>query len=223
MVMATLMISTDGTSQQCTAEHLRSARNPCCRDYWSEGNNGIGISGVTWDVNLMSLDIFGTKNSASSADMEAIYAVDSGADVINMSLGATYNLSMSEYIDTNSGTHNGYLNALHYAVNNGTTVVIAAGNEQTNFDQGWISTPAYFSELIDGVISVAAIANSGQRSSYSNYGSEVTIGAPGVTSTSLEISKMEYLQPSHIGITLWIRTRHEHGSPSGFWNRRIDA
>ena len=147
----------------------------------AEGNNGIGVSGVTWDVNLMSLDVFGRESTASSTNIwQAIYyAVDHGADIINMSLGATYNLSTSEYIEENLEIHNRYLDALNYAVDNGTTVVIAAGNEQTNFDQGWISTPAYFSELIDGVISVAAIANSGQRASYSNYGSEVTIGAPG--------------------------------------------
>lgn len=147
----------------------------------AEGNNNTGVTGVTWDVNLMSLDVFnGPYAGSNDAIIASIYyAVDYGADVINMSLGADYNLSISEYIQQYPEDHDAYFEALTYAVANGTSVVIATGNSDLNFDDNWISSPAYFSELIPGVISVAAVANSGQITAYSNYGSKVTIGAPG--------------------------------------------
>ena len=147
----------------------------------AEGNNNIGVTGVTWDVNLMSLDVFGGNKGASTSDiLNAIYyAVYYGADVINMSLGADFNLSMNEYIQQYPQVHDAYFEALTYAVDNGTSVVIAAGNDDRDFDGDWISRPAYFSELIPGVISVASVANNGQKAYYSNYGSDITIGAPG--------------------------------------------
>ena len=147
----------------------------------AEGNNGIGVAGVTWDVNLMSLDVFGNGAGASdSSILNAIYyAVDEGADVINMSLGSDLNMTIDGFMESNPESHNAYLDALNYAVNGGATVIIAAGNGDLSFDQEWISAPAYFSELIDGVVSVASIGNMGQRAAYSNYGSKVTIGAPG--------------------------------------------
>lgn len=147
----------------------------------AEGNNNTGVAGVTWDVNLMSLDVFGDASGGSDiAILYAIYyAVDHGADVINMSLGADYNLSINEYTQQYPEVHDAYFEALTYAVANGTSVVIAAGNADLNFDDNWISSPAYFSELIPGVISVAATANDGQKAIYTNYGSEVTIAAPG--------------------------------------------
>ena len=147
----------------------------------AEGNNNIGVTGVTWDVNLMSLDVFqGDLGGSNFAIISAIYyAVEYGADVINLSLGADYNLNIDEYIQEYPGDHSAWLEALTYAVDNGVSVVIAAGNEDLDFDGNWVSSPAYFSELIPGVISVASVANNGQRAYYSNYGSDITIGAPG--------------------------------------------
>ena len=146
----------------------------------AEGNNLIGVSGVTWDVQLMSLDVFGESGTDWSYLWEAIYyAVDNKANVINMSLGldvqGTYEgwAAENSYIDSNLKT------ALKYAIDNGTTVVIAAGNEELSFDQNWLSIPAVYSDLYDGVISVAAVTNTGDLSWYSNYGSQVTIAAPG--------------------------------------------
>ena len=159
----------------------------------AEGNNGIGVTGVTWDVNLMSLDVFGLNKGASDANIwEAIrYATDNGANVINMSLGSTYKGTVSEFIAAEPDTHNGYYDALTYAVNNGVTVVIAAGNDNLSFDKKWFTSPSYLSEFIPGVISVGAVANSGQRASYSNYGTKITIGAPGGDFKSSGVFKEE--------------------------------
>ena len=147
----------------------------------AEGNNGIGVAGVSWDVQLMPLDVFNGSKGASDADIvNAIYyAANNGADVINMSLGSTYyNANLSDFKRYEPYGYSLYYDALTYAVNQGITVVIAAGNDDLNNDTH-LSVPAAFSEAIDGVISVASLSNSGDLSWYTNYGSSVTIAAPG--------------------------------------------
>ena len=147
----------------------------------AEGNNGIGVAGVSWDVQLMPLDVFNGSKGASDADIvNAIYyAANNGADIINMSLGSTYyNANLSDFKRYEPYGFSLYYDALTYAVNQGITVVIAAGNDDLNNDTH-LSVPAAFSEAIDGVISVASLSNSGDLSWYTNYGSSVTIAAPG--------------------------------------------
>jgi subtilisin family serine protease/Ca2+-binding RTX toxin-like protein len=146
----------------------------------AKGNNGIGVTGVTWDTQIMSLTVFEAYKPGAGDILSAIYyAVDNGARIINMSLGLDYEGTIENYIAEFPDDHEAYLQALTYAVDNGTTIVIAAGNDNNSFDTNWISSPAYFSDLIPGVISVAASANNEQKAGYSNYGSLVTITAPG--------------------------------------------
>ena len=147
----------------------------------AKGNNSRGVTGVAWDVQLMSLDVFGGYDGASDSDIiEAIYyAVDNGAHVINMSLGYTHEYSTIDQwriVDPNG--YASYYEALKYAVDNDCTVVIAAGNEDLDTSIH-LSIPAAFSSVLDGVISTAAVTNSGDLSLYTNYGSSVTIAAPG--------------------------------------------
>ena len=147
----------------------------------AEGNNGMGATGVTWETQLMSLDVFNGSKTYRDVDLiDAIYyAADNGADVINMSLGLT--VPYATVSDWKSDAPKSYLahyKALAYAVKKGSTVIIAAGNEDADLDIH-LSIPAALSTLIDGVISVAAISNTGRLTDYTNYGSTVTIAAPG--------------------------------------------
>ncbi len=147
----------------------------------AEGNNSKGISGVTWDTNIISLDVFGASNSMKDRDIiSAIYyAANNGAEIINMSVGGLFPYdTLSEYRLSNPTEYAEYYEALKYATDKGATVVIAAGNQDADVGKR-LALPAAFSSEIDGVISVAAVANTGDISSYSNYGSLVTIAAPG--------------------------------------------
>ncbi|AII46197.1 hypothetical protein KR49_07000 [Synechococcus sp. KORDI-49] len=150
----------------------------------AEGNNSIGVTGVAWDVQLMPVKVFPDMDGAKSANQDVLdgikYAVDNGADVINLSLGA-YHLysSLEELKKDNPHYYNLWLNALTYASDNDVVVIAAAGNEEYDLDTTHISVPASFSSIIPGMISVAAIANNGDLAYYSNYGETVTIGAPG--------------------------------------------
>lgn len=88
-----------------------------------------------------------------------LYAVDSGARVINISLGAAADATMLR-------------EAVAYATSRGVTVVAAAGNEQA----AALAYPAGY----DKVISVAAVDAQGRQAYFSNSGDSLFISAPGV-------------------------------------------
>nr|WP_306298088.1 S8 family serine peptidase [Halobacterium hubeiense] len=86
------------------------------------------------------------------------WAVDQGADVVNLSLGG-------------GGYTNTMKNAVSYAADNGALVVAAAGND----GQGSVSYPAAYSECL----AVSALDPDETLASYSNYGSNIELAAPG--------------------------------------------
>jgi thermitase len=134
----------------------------------ANGNNLIGYAGVDWNCKLMILKALDNNNSGFfSWWAEAIYyAVDNGANVINMSLGAT------SYSNT-------LQNAVNYAINNNVTIVASMMNTNSNT----VNYPAGFSN----VIAVGATNPNDTRSSPffwssstgSNYGNHISVVAPG--------------------------------------------
>lgn len=118
------------------------------------------------NIQIMPVQVFGTSGGAPWSDIiKAInYAVDHGAQVINMSLGGYSN---SPFVQQ----------AIDRAVDKGIVVVASAGNDNTD-------RPAYPASM-NGVISVAAANEEGKKASFSNYGPTVDITAPGDTSRLL--------------------------------------
>jgi subtilisin family serine protease len=130
------------------------------------GDNGKGVSGVAWNVQLMPLKFIDAKgNGAASDTIECInYAIANGAHVINASFGSTNFLSAVQV-------------ALSSARAAGITVVAAAGNESVNND-ALPSYPAGYA--LDNIISVAATADDDSLEFYSNFGAtSVDVAAPG--------------------------------------------
>ncbi len=128
------------------------------------GNNGLGVAGVSWDAQIMALRVLDDEGSGSDADIaEAIdYAVDNGADIINMSLGGF-------------GGGVTLQNAVANAISNGVLVVAAAGNDGVSVND----TP-YYPVCYTGVVGVGSIQSDGEASSFTNYGSDcVDLYAPG--------------------------------------------
>ena len=112
-------------------------------------------------VKIMPVKVFGESGEAPSS-IVAIginYAVNNGADVINLSLGGP----ISGYIDK----------AVLRAHQEGVVVCAAAGNESTDVNK---ISPAHVSEII----TVSAINSSSQIAWFSNYGDKVDVCAPGV-------------------------------------------
>src|SRR3989338_4690955 len=50
-------------------------------------NNGLGITGINWDISIMPLRVLGQQGAGSTANVRRAirYAVENGADVINLS------------------------------------------------------------------------------------------------------------------------------------------
>lgn len=123
--------------------------------------NGLGVAGVAFGVTVMPvkvLDSAGTGTLQMVAD-GIYYAVDNGADVINLSLGAS----------TGAET---LRNAVAYAYAHGVTVVAASGNSGAASCDYPAAYDAY-------VIAVGATQYDEARAPYSNYGSSLDLVAPG--------------------------------------------
>lgn len=137
----------------------------------AKGNNGIGIATLNWNTKLMPLKVLSDNGPGYTSDVAAAiyYAVDNGADVINLSLGGN---------DPDSVL----LAATNYAYDNNVVVVAAAGNCGTGtgdtcaaYPVGMISYPARNAH----VISVGAVTSTGARASFSSYGDALDVVAPG--------------------------------------------
>ena len=123
-------------------------------------NNGKGIAGMAPRVRIMPVRVFsGYVGTYYDLIRGIIYAVDNGARIINLSLGATTYSRGEEW-------------AIRYALNRGVIVVAAAGNMGTNV--------RFYPAAHPGVIGVAALTEDGRPATFSNYGNMVDISAPGV-------------------------------------------
>ncbi|WP_439027202.1 S8 family serine peptidase [Haloarchaeobius sp. DT45] len=123
-------------------------------------DNGTGIAGMS-DSTLLSGRALSEQGSGSTADIaDAVqWAADQGADIINMSLGG-------------GGYTNTMKNAVSYAVDNGALPICAAGNDGASS----VSYPAAYNECV----AVSAVDENENLASFSNYGSEIDVAAPGV-------------------------------------------
>ena len=130
------------------------------------GANGVGITGVAWNVQLMSLKFLNENDSGSYSDaIQGIeYAIQMGADVINNSW---------------SGTGNSFAlrDAVQATEDAGVLFVSAAANQSNNLDELPEYPAAY---KYSNTLAVAATTRYDSLASYSNYSeSLVELAAPG--------------------------------------------
>lgn len=122
-------------------------------------NNNLGVAGIAPNTSIMPVKVLNVAGSGTWQQIaDGIYfAVDNGADVINLSLGGPASTTAE--------------NAVQYAYNNGVVVVAATGNDNSSV----IGYPAAYPE----VIAVGAVRYDKTRSYYSNYGTGMELMAPG--------------------------------------------
>lgn len=134
-------------------------------------NNGSGVAGVAYGAQVVPVRVLGRCGGTTADIADGIIWASGGsvsgtasnanpADVINMSLGGQGSCATTTQ------------QAINIARGNGSTVVIASGNsnsDSTNFNPGNCA----------GVVNVASTDREGGRAYYSNYGSNVDVAAPG--------------------------------------------
>ena len=123
-------------------------------------NNLIGVAGVAWANTIMPLVVTSSGCVAMYSDIASAinYAADHGARIINISVaGSTASSTLQ--------------NAVNYAWNKGAVVFAAAGNSSS-------SSPVYPAACTNAV-AVSATVSGDTLASFSNYGSWITLSAPG--------------------------------------------
>lgn len=132
----------------------------------ANNNNNKGIAGIASKVHLMNVKVADDTGQceASNVALGITWAVDNGANVINISLELTEkSAALSE--------------AVEYAWNKGALLIAAAGNNISNI-------PVYPAGY-GNVISVAALTTDDTLAPLSNYGDWIDVAAPGMNIYSL--------------------------------------
>ena len=135
--------------------------------------NGVGMAGVAHGAKVLPVRVLGRCGGYESDIADAIVWASGGhvdgvpdnttpAEVINLSLGG------AGVCDAQSPMQL----AINDAISRGTTVVVAAGNDNANAAN---FTPA----SCTGSITVGATRITGARASYSNFGARIDLAAPG--------------------------------------------
>jgi subtilisin len=113
--------------------------------------NNFGVTGIAYDAKIMPVKVLNDSGSGSSSSIAdgIYYAVDNGADVINLSLGSDFpNWNLRR--------------AIEYASNQGVVVVMAAGNDGDPAPD----YPARFAE--NWGIAVGAVDRNNNMADFSN-------------------------------------------------------
>ena len=135
------------------------------------GGQGLQMdAGVAPRCSLMAVRVLASMKSdgklvgagiVDNINVGIKWAVDQGADVINMSLGIKH---------TGGGLP--HADVIRYALAKDVAVVAASGNDGT--------AERYYPGALQGVIAVGAVDHSGQVASFTSYGANITVVAPGL-------------------------------------------
>ena len=129
-------------------------------------NNGIGGSGVAPNAKILPIHVLDTNGQGDARDVAngVRFAADSGAKVINLSLGgATESATLTQ--------------AITYATEKGALVIAAAGNGGPTSAPKW---PA----ALDLTIAVTAVDSANRAASFNQRGDYIDLAAPGVSIVS---------------------------------------
>lgn len=129
-------------------------------------DNGVGMAGAAPNTQILPLRVLDERGLGTYANVAQamVYAVDHGADIINVSLGGTADSQLLRH-------------AVEYAVSRGVMIIAAAGNS----GQAGALYPAAYSD----VVAVGAVDEALKPARFSNYGAAIDVWGPGSNILSL--------------------------------------
>ena len=148
-------------------------------------SNSNLIAGVTTRTTVFGVKVCTMFDTCSTLAIlnGIIYAVDHGADVINMSLGGAFLKS------ANPGFVSVINRVFNYAKQNGTLIVVAAGNSGADLDANpdvyftYCDSPHVICVSATGPTAAASLFGPFQNpdafAPYSNFGNAISVSAPG--------------------------------------------
>ncbi|WP_233254440.1 S8 family peptidase [Salipaludibacillus keqinensis] len=174
-------------------------------------DNSYGVIGVAPSIDLYAVKVLdrngGGSHSSIAKGIE--WSVTNNMDIVNMSLGGP----------TGSSTLS---QAANYANNQGLLLIAAAGNTGT----AGISYPARYSS----VMAVGAVDSNNNRASFSTYGNELEIMAPGVSVLStytsnryVELNGTSMASPHVAGVAALVKSEYPWASNAQIRQRLTDT
>ncbi|MCK4337906.1 MAG: S8 family serine peptidase, partial [Candidatus Aminicenantes bacterium] len=126
----------------------------------ADTDNGIGISGVTWNCKILPIKGIDAQGEGYASAMihAIIWATDQKVDIINMSVGA-------------DGPSRALKSALKYAFDHDIVIVSSSGNNHSD-----VAYPAAYDEYS---LAVSATNYKDEFLDMSNRGPEIDVAAPG--------------------------------------------
>ncbi|GAB3357328.1 S8 family serine peptidase [Modestobacter lapidis] len=190
----------------------------------AQADNGIGGAGMAPDAKVMPVRVCDDGGCASGDVARGVlWAVDRGADVINMSL------SGAGYSDVQAA-------AVQYALDKGISVVASAGNDGLN------GNPVMYPAALSGVIGVSATTQAGAPADWAVHGWQVdvsTVGDSILTSSPPDsyanATGTSFSGPAVAGAVALLRSGHpgiepaavqaalQAGAESSSWDRTYGA
>lgn len=181
--------------------------------------NSFGTQGVAPEAEIVAVKVLRATGSGSFSwiiqGIDYASSPEVKADIINMSLGALFNIK-PDAPRLNKGGWGGLFSALNRVVNlatqRGTLVISAAGNDATNLNGSWGQIPAQsgngMAVAAVGPIGWGITGDTGSQwdtpSSYTNYGqSVVNVSGPGGN---------DYLYGTDVGNQICSAPRYPSGS-----------
>jgi len=143
----------------------------------ARGDNALDIAGLNWRVRILPIKVCTAGGNCNNLNIRAgiRYAVNMGADVANLSFGATFlNNPAGQTVITN---FTNFLNNL--AGSQGMLIVVSAGNDPVDCDKGTVD--CFMAEVnLANLIGIGATTDQDNLSNFSNFGATtIPLAAPG--------------------------------------------
>ena len=139
-------------------------------------NNGEGIAGVDWSARLIPLKVANALGQASASALAAaiVYAADNGIKAVNISLGGPGDFQVVR-------------DAVTYASSRGVSIVGSSGNNNSVVNDAGDCANVCYPAAYPEVIAVGSVDEADSKSSFSNYGADLDLVAPGESILSTEL------------------------------------